>query len=214
MSDERRNQKLNRQDAKAAKKDKTIIEPPRWKVTMNTLLKHGMLLLTLLFCWGGAIDRASAQQEMLMGGFDPNAWTIGHQAKSQSQIVVEFVHPNEKIDNWTELLTMQVLRKPKSPEPIEELVKRMHQASSKQCPAMTWNVINRQFSSETEEAGMLYEWSIKGCPPDADQHEIARVVYGRFNVFRLAYVAKTSALSPEKRELWIKELSASKIIRQ
>jgi len=61
---------------------------------------------------------------------------------------------------------------------------------------------------------MLYEWSIKGCPPAADQYEIARVVYGKFNVFRLAYVAKTSALPPEEREQWIKELSASKIIRQ
>ena len=90
----------------------------------------------------------------------------------------------------------------------------MHRETSKRCPKMTWNVINRQFANETEEAGMLYEWSIKDCPPDADQHEIARVVYGRFNVFRLAYVAKTPALAPEKREAWIKELSASKIFRQ
>ena len=181
---------------------------------MNGLLKNGLLLLTLLFCWGGPGECAFAQQEMLMGGFDPKAWVVGHQAKSQSQIVVEFVHPNEKIDNWTELMTMQVLRKPKSPEPIDALVTRMHQDMSKRCPAMKWNVINRQFASDTEEAGMLYEWSIKGCPPDADQHEIARVVYGKLNVFRLAYVAKTSALPPEKREQWIKELSASKIIRQ
>lgn len=181
---------------------------------MNRLLKNVFPLCVLLFGWGTAIDLASAQQEMLMGGFDPSEWKIGHQAKSQNQIVVEFVRPNEKIDNWTELLTMQVIRKPRSPEPLDDLVPKMHQDMSKRCPKMVWNVINRQFASETEEAGMLYEWSIKDCPPDADQHEIARVVYGRFNIFRLAYVAKTPTLAPEKREAWIKELAGSRVIRK
>jgi len=165
-------------------------------------------------CWGVAIGNVSAQREYLMGGFDPNEWKVGHQAENQNQVVVEFVLPNEKIDSWTELLTMQVLRKPRSPEPIDDLVPKMHQDMSRRCPGMVWNVINRQFANDTEEAGMLYEWSIKDCPPDADQHEIARVVYGKFSIFRLAYVAKTSALPPEKREKWISELSKSRIIRR
>ena len=181
---------------------------------MNRLLKNVLPLCVLLFGWGIAIGHVSAQQEFIMGGFDPKEWKIGHQTKDQNQIIVEFVRPDEKIDSWTELLTMQIIRKPRSPEPLDDLVPKMHQDISKRCPKMTWNVINRQFASETEEAGMLYEWAVKDCPPDADQHEIARVVYGRFNIFRLAYVAKTSALAPEKREQWIKELSGSKIIRQ
>jgi hypothetical protein len=181
---------------------------------MNRLLKNVIPLCVLVFGWGITIDRASAQQEFLMGGFDPKEWKIGHQTKDQNQIIVEFVRPNEKIESWTELLTMQIIRKPRSPEPIEDLVPKMHQATSKRCPKMMWNVINRQFASATEEAGMLYEWAIKDCPPDADQHEIVRVVYGRFNIFRLAYVAKTPELAAEKREQWIKELSASKIGRQ
>lgn len=61
---------------------------------------------------------------------------------------------------------------------------------------------------------MLYEWVLKDCPPDADQHEIARVAYGKFNIFRLAYVAKVSALDAEKRASLIKELSTAKIIRR
>jgi len=164
--------------------------------------------------WGVTLDRASAQQEYFMGGFDPKEWTVGHQAQNQNQIIVEFVRPGEKIDGWTELLTMQVLRKPRSPEAIDVLVPKMHQEISKRCPNMTWNVINRQFSSDTEEAGMLYEWAIKGCAPDGDQHEIARVVYGKFNIFRLAYTAKTPALAPEKREKWIKDLSTATVVRR
>ena len=46
------------------------------------------------------------------------------------------------------------------------------------------------------------------------QHEIARVAYGKFNVFRLAYVTKTSGLAPDKRESMIREISKAKIIRR
>ena len=161
-----------------------------------------------------AVGPASAQQEMLMGGFDPKDWEIGHQARSQNQIVVEFVRPGEKVTNWTELMTMQVIRRTPSTEPIDDFVPKMFQDLTKRCPALKWNVVNRSFSSETEEAGMVYEWVLKDCPPDADQHEIARVAYGKFNVFRLAYVAKTPALAPDKRESLIREISAARIVRR
>lgn len=179
---------------------------------MNTLSKNVVAVCAVILGWGVTVDRASAQQESFMGGYDPKEWNVGHQARNQNQIVIEFVRPGEKIDSWTELLTAQILRKPRAPETIDVLVPKMHQEISKRCPAMTWNVINRQFASDTEEAGMLYEWTIKGCPPDADQHEIARVVYGKFNIFRLAYTAKTPALAPEKREKWIKDLSEAKVV--
>src|SRR2546425_9625710 len=109
---------------------------------------------------------------------------------------------------------MRFLRNPLPRNAIVVWAQKMHKEIPRRSPAMTWNVINRQFASDTEEAGMLYEWTIKGCPPDADQHEIARVVYGKFNIFRLAYTAKTPALAPEKREKWIKELSTAKVIRR
>lgn len=118
---------------------------------MNRLFKNFTLLCVFLFGWFVAIGHVSAQQEYIMGGFDQNEWKIGHKTSNQNQVIVEFVRLNEKIDSWTELLTMQVIRKPSSPEPLDDLVPK---------------------------------------------------------------VAKTSALAPEKREQWIKELSGSKIIRR
>jgi hypothetical protein len=157
---------------------------------------------------------AIAQQEMLMGGFDPNAWEIGHQTRDQNQIVVEFVRPGEKVKSWTELLTMQVIRKSSMTGSLDELVPKLFGDLTKRCPSMKWNVVQRDFSSDTEEAGMVYEWVLKDCPPDADQHEIARVAVGRHNIIRLAYVAKTSALAPEKRESLIKEISTARIVHR
>ena len=58
---------------------------------MNRLLKNVLLLCVFLFGWGIAIGHVSAQQEFIMGGFDPKEWKIGHQTKDQNQIIVEFV---------------------------------------------------------------------------------------------------------------------------
>ena len=179
----------------------------------RTRLRLAAALAAALFAWGMAIGPACAQQESFLGGFDPKEWKVGHQEKGQNQILVEFVRPGEKIESWTELLTLHVLRKPNPPEAIDVLVLRVHQETRKRCPGMTWNVINRLFAGDTEEGGMLYEWAIKGCPPDADQHEIARVVYGKFNIFRLAYTAKTQAIAPAVREKWIKDFSSGRVIR-
>jgi hypothetical protein len=152
-------------------------------------------------------------QEFLMGGFDPKEWTVGHQTSDQDQRIIEFVRPGEKIDNWTELLTMQVLRKPTSPDPIDAFVARMHTADAKLCPnGFVQNVIAQGFRTETEEASIIYEWKMQNCRPHADQHEVAKIVYGKFSIFRLAYVAKTEKLAPEKREMWIKELKGAKIV--
>ena len=181
---------------------------------MNLVHKIGLSLCLILFAWASTTSRAVAQQEFVIGRFNPSDWTVANQSRDRNQIVTEFVRPNERIESWTELFTAQILRKPASPEPIDVLVPKLHQETSKLCPGMKWNVISRQAPNELEEAGMLYEWSITNCPPEADQHEVARVIYGRFTIFRLAYTAKTTALEPEKRERWIKELSAAKVVRK
>ena len=153
------------------------------------------------------IQRSPSYQEFLMGGYDLKEWTLGHQTSDRNQHITEFVRPGEKIDNWTELLTLQVLRKPINPEPIDTMVARVHANDAKLCPSgFVQNVIALGLPTETEEASILYESKFKNCSPHADQHEVARVIYGKFSIFRLAYVAKTEKLAPEKREKWIKDL--------
>jgi hypothetical protein len=153
-------------------------------------------------------------RESLMGGFNVSEWSIGNATSGQDQHVTEFVRPGEKIDNWTELFTQQALRKPASPEPIAGMVARVHASDAKLCPnGFEQNVIAQGLPTDLEEASIIYEFKLHDCPPHADQHEVAKIIYGKFTIFRLAYVAKTKKLAPEKREKWIKELSDAKIIR-
>ena len=77
-----------------------------------------------------------------MGGFDPAEWMVGNQARGAG--LTEFVRPGEKIDNWTELLTAQLLRRSAYPATVDEMVSGSHQALVKRCPEATMNVIARQ----------------------------------------------------------------------
>ena len=166
-----------------------------------------IVLLVVLMTACAPIQRSPSYQEDLVGGFDPKEWTVGRQSSDQNQRIVEFVRPGEKIDNWTELLTMHVRRKPTNPVPIDALVARVNADLAKACPnGLVQNVIAQGSPTETEEASILYEWRFKNCPSRADQHEVLRVIYGKFNIFRLAYLVKTQALAPEKRDKVIREL--------
>ena len=180
---------------------------------MKSLASRSIAVCMALIGFAVVVEEASAQQEFLMPGFDPAVWTLGHQTENQNQRLMEFVPAGQKIDKWTELLTVQTFRKPAIPPEIDGLAAASHENLSKRCPdKMMWNVIQRQMPTKTELASILFEWSVKDCPPEADQHEVARIIYGRFSIFRIAYVAKTQALAPEKREKWIKELSETKIV--
>lgn len=177
-------------------------------MTSKTLL----ILCISLIGSAAAIQPASAQQEFLLPGFSPDEWTIAHQAEDQSQRILEFVPIGEQIETWTELLTVQTLKKPRKPPDIEELAAASHENLSEKCPEnVAWNVIERQIPTRGQES-ILFEWSVKNCPPESDQHEVARIIYGKSSIFRIAYVAKTQALSAEKREKWIMELSATSIV--
>lgn len=159
---------------------------------------------------GGLRSTGSSYQESLL--FDLKGWKLGHQAGDQNQRILELVRPDEKIDNWTELMSVHTSSKQAIPEPIDAYVRRIEGELSKLCPSIVWNVIERQLPTETVEASILYEWKIKNCPPEADQHVIARVLYGKFNIFSLSYAAKTQSLPPEKRDKRIKALSEAKIV--
>lgn len=155
----------------------------------------------------------STYNEFLVGGVDLNEWTVGYQTEDENQRIVEYVRAGEKIENWTELFTYQVYRKPSNPPPIDALVARMHADDAKACPhGFFQDVIALGLQPALEAATIIYEWKYKNCPPYADQHEVAKIIYGKFSVYRLAYVAKTERLAPEKRESWIKNLTEAKIV--
>jgi len=174
-------------------------------ISITTLLTFTVVLLG--GC--GTAGPGLPHQESVMFPFDVKEWKIGHQAENRSERVVEFVVRDEKIENWTELLTMQTFKKQVAgSEPLENFFSKGSHSMSNDCPVSVWNVIARG------EGSILYEWKAQNWRGVAEEHEIGRFLDGRYNRFRIAYVKKVKTLPPEERDKWIKLLSEASIVAQ
>jgi predicted small lipoprotein YifL len=178
--------------------------------TKTAIIITALMILAIALLSGcGTVGPALPHQENLAFPLDMRDWQVGHSVENRSERTTEFVLKGEKIDNWTRLVTMQTVKKSDvSAESIETTVNKKAKEMSARCPETVWNVIERGPNTNT----ILYEFRVQNCPPDADQHEIARILDGKYNRFRIAYGAKVKTLPPEERDKWIKLLSKASIV--
>ena len=87
----------------------------------------------------------------------PPEWEPGNTRQTRDELLMEFVKKGEKIDNWTELLTMQQFRRTRGPSSLREFYESAKQVREKRCPGLTeWTIV------EEAEATQLYEWKMTG----------------------------------------------------
>lgn len=92
-----------------------------------------------------------------------------------------------------EWVTYQSLPKP-SGDSAEAILNKQKALAEQRCPGGVWHVI-RQDASD-----ILFDGKLTNCPRDPDEIEIARIVYGHDEMFRLTYTARAAELSPAQRE--------------
>lgn len=128
-------------------------------------------------------------------------WVLGfEQEEAGEYFLLELVLKGETVHNWSELITIQNFANTKgSPEAFFEGLKVLRE---KRCPgSTTWNVIDK------DERSILYEWKAKPCAGFPEQHEISRIIDGKWNRFRIAYTAKASEIPAETRDAFIQSMS-------
>jgi hypothetical protein len=153
-----------------------------------------------LFLWI-VVPVATAEELTFALGSD---WKTASAHEEHRQLMIEFVRKADDINNWRELFTYQNFAKGK--QTPEEFLNKLKAAREKECPAATvWNVI------EQNESSILYEWRAKPCLGWPEQHEVARIILGKNNLFVLHYVAKVNELAPDTRTKWIKILQEATI---
>jgi len=136
-------------------------------------------------------------------------WVLGFLEEKPGEFsITEFVPKGETVENWSELMTIQNFAKTRgSPEEFFEGLKALRE---KRCPgSTTWNVINK------DERSILYEWKAKPCAGFPEQHEISRIIDGKWNRFRIAYTAKVSEIPAETRDAFVQSMAdATVVIKQ
>jgi hypothetical protein len=180
---------------------------------MKTTLKGVMFFCIVLldFCVTGGMGASDsaypdyAERLSFQLPLDGRQWKVGYKAEDRAQVIFEYVLQGETVENWTELVTIQSFDKQyiKFPPP-ETAMNLLKERMVQRCPTVEWNV------NERTKESILYEWRIKNCPPNPDQMEIARLIEGKWNRYRVAYATKVSELPQRKRTDWIKSLREAK----
>lgn len=137
-------------------------------------------------------------------------WYLANSQEIKGKYTIdEFVPKGETVENWTRLFTYQNFARyyysQSSPEIMMNSLKTLME---KRCPGIEWKIVQK---SETD---VLYEYRIVNCPGNPDQHEIARIIFGKWNIWRLAYTEKVATLPEETRTKWIKYLSEPKVFQK
>jgi hypothetical protein len=133
-------------------------------------------------------------------------WKVGSSDEIPNQYsIIEFIREGDDINNWGELLTIEnsLLRDGYS---LEDSFNSYKASLEAKCPgAITWTVIGK------DEKSILYEWQAKPCLGWPAQHEIARIIHGKYNRFHLRHTVKTYQMPSEQRAKWVQRFSEAKI---
>jgi len=146
-----------------------------------------------------------ADEEKPQLTFDGRVWNIGYQASNFQGSIIEYVLNDESINNWTELVTIQTFLGLQKNASAQAFADQTKEKLKQQCPDLKWIILK-----QTED-DVMYEWSIKNCPADKDQHEIARIIKGQYGMYIFHYVTKKMPIDPKIRNEWIKLIKSATI---
>lgn len=174
----------------------------RWAQVIGGAL--GLCLLVLMPASGG--ERRAGESVNFVFPWKPK---LAHQADGPKEYAIfEFVRDGDDINNWQELVTLQNFSKSWGGASPEDALNSLQAIREELCPGQTdWHVIRKDADS------VLYEWQAKPCLGGPAQHEIAKILDGEYNRFRLAYTTKTAQLPAEKREQWVKIIAESRVVK-
>ncbi|SEM79908.1 hypothetical protein SAMN04489760_14913 [Syntrophus gentianae] len=137
-------------------------------------------------------------------------WKLGHSQFIKGKYAIEeYVPKDESIESWSRLYTEQTLaRISTSPANPKDMMAGLRDLMEKRCPDVVWKVIRES------EHDILYEYYFENCPGTPSQYEIARIIYGKWNIWRIAYTQKGAPINEQERLKWIENLSEPRIVAQ
>ena len=142
--------------------------------------------------------------EFVEVSLDGRGWTVGHRTTNQNSTLAEYVLPGQKVQNWEELFSIQRLHDA-AKLPVRQIAENMMNSLAQQVPTRQYRIVEEQPDS------VLYEWKVPAANGTSAQHELARLIRGKRDVHRIAFVAKRTEISSELRDRWLKILKEAKL---
>ncbi|MDD5275829.1 MAG: DUF4124 domain-containing protein [Methylovulum sp.] len=144
--------------------------------------------------------RKAAEQDYPLSFDFGSGWKMGYYAESNAHYgIAEYIPKEDNINTWKERLTIQHFPPLWGVSSPEKTFDKLKVAKENECPGLTtWHVLGK------DENSLLYEWQSQSCLNWPEQHEIAKIIYGKDNTFILHYTVKTYQMRAGQRAKWVK----------
>jgi hypothetical protein len=154
-----------------------------------------------------------AQGEQLMIEWpEEGKWKVGSSQENSKTHMLEIIHGNESIENWTELGTMMSLKGVKI-DNIEKVMALMFQQSRQNAPDAKLTLIEKKIS--TEYPWILFTIEAPAFKNDPNpESQIWYCVQGKETLYNNFIAFKKASISNEDVKKWSKIFLASKIVSQ
>jgi len=132
----------------------------------------------------------------------PNDWVLvalNQRSEEDKYVVYGYVHKGQDSTHWSEFVSY--MNTPRPDEPPLAFMSRQKIGLEKKCPGATFTVMQHSDSEIT------YESKVAKCAQLGDQDEIVRVIYGKLNLFRVSYAARSADMPAMQRAQALKLLS-------
>jgi hypothetical protein len=129
---------------------------------------------------------------------DEREWKEGHATKDTNPLTIEYVIPGETVQNWSELITVQILSNVSlniDAARFVAAVEKQHRSKKPGCAVITQRVLSSTPTS------VMYEQSLVNCAPFRDEYSIRKVIRGPLAMSEVSY-SKTSELTGEEKKKW------------
>lgn len=116
-------------------------------------------------------------------------WKMVYSAETKKLNLIEYLPKAGDLDHWKEIFTYQNGGKNYFDHCPEKMLNALKAQREKECPGATeWAVIEQN-----------------------EKHEIATIIYGKYNRFFLHYDAKVHELTPGSRTKWVNLLKTATV---
>ena len=132
----------------------------------------------------------------------PNDWVLvalNQSSDEDKYVVYGYVHKGQDSTHWSEFVSY--MNTPRPDEPPLAFMSRQKIGLEKKCPGAMFTVMQHSDSEIT------YESKVAKCAQLGDQDEIVRVIYGKLNLFRVSYAARSADMPAMQRAEALKLLS-------
>ncbi len=133
-------------------------------------------------------------------------WRVGYRLMNGTSALTEYVTTEETVQKYQQLFSTQRLFKLGKETSAEDMMKRMKSLIEQSYEVETWTVI------DDGQDDVIFEWKVAASDKTPAQHEINRIVRGKRDIHRLAYVTRKLPLSEADRKKWIDELKSARVV--